>query len=83
MNLTNIFQTFPPNVEDYTIFSSAYGTFSKTDCILGQNQTSVNFKKLKLYQASFLTTTMKLDIIHKKKSCKKHKHMEIKQYVPK
>ena len=45
------------------------------------NQTSVNLRKLKLYQASSLTTRYQLQ---GKKNCKKkknYKQMEIKQYV--
>ena len=42
------------------------------------NQTSVNLRKLKFYQASYLTTCYenryKLQL---KKNCKKQKHMEI------
>ena len=34
MDLTYIFRTFHPNAE-YTFFSSAHGTFSRTDHILG------------------------------------------------
>ena len=34
MDLTNIFRTFLPNAE-YTFFSSAHGTFSRIDHILG------------------------------------------------
>ena len=35
MDLTDIFRTFHPNVEEYTFFSSAHGRFSRTDHILG------------------------------------------------
>ena len=35
MDLTDIFRTFHPNAEEYTFFSSAHGTFSKIDHILG------------------------------------------------
>ena len=45
MNLTDIFQTFPPNAEEYTIFSSAHGTFSRTDCILGHKPNLSKFKQ--------------------------------------
>ena len=34
MDLTNIFRTFLPNAE-YTFFSSAHGTFSRIEHILG------------------------------------------------
>ena len=35
MDLTDFFRTFHPNAEEYTFFSSARGTFSRTDHILG------------------------------------------------
>ena len=48
MDLIDIFRTFHLNAEEYTIFSSAHGTFSRIDRILGHTQTSVNLRKLKL-----------------------------------
>ena len=57
MDLIDIFRTLHPNAEEYT-FSSAHGTFSRINHILGNNQASVNLRKLKLYQASSLTTTL-------------------------
>ena len=41
MDLTGIFRTFHPKAAEYTFFSSAHGTFSRTDHILG-NKSSVN-----------------------------------------
>ena len=35
MDLTDIFTTLPPKATEYTFFSSAHGTFSKIDHILG------------------------------------------------
>ena len=35
MDLIDIFRTFHPNAEEYIFFSSAHGTFSKIDHILG------------------------------------------------
>ena len=58
IDLIDIFRTFHPNAEEYTFFSSAHGTFSRIDHILGHKKTSVNLRKLKLYQASSLTTTL-------------------------
>ena len=58
MDLIYIFRTFHPNAEEYTFFSSAHGTFSRIDHNWVTNQTSVNLRKLKLYQASSLTTTL-------------------------
>ena len=35
MDLIDIFQTFHPNAEEYSFFSSVHGTFSRIDHILG------------------------------------------------
>ena len=58
MDLIDIFRTFHPNGEEYIFFSSAHGIFYRIDHILGHNQTSVNLRKLKSYQASSLTTML-------------------------
>ena len=55
MELIDIFRTSHPNAEEYTFFSSAHGTFSRIDNILGHKSILKIFKKLKLYQPSFLT----------------------------
>ena len=58
IDLIDIYRTFHPKTADYTFFSSAHGTFSRIDHILITNQGFVNLRKLKSYQASFLTTTL-------------------------
>ena len=58
VDLIDIFRTFHPNAEEYTFFSSAHGTFSRIDTSWVTNQTSVNLRKLKLYQASSPTTML-------------------------
>ena len=35
VDLIDLFRTFHPNAEEYTFFSSAHGTFTKTHHILG------------------------------------------------
>ena len=47
MDLIDIFRTFHPNAEEYTFFSSAHGTFSKVDLILGHISNLANIRKLK------------------------------------
>ena len=44
MDLIDIFRTFHPNAEEYT-FSSAHGTFSRIDHILGHKSNLCKFKK--------------------------------------
>jgi hypothetical protein len=35
MDLTDVYRTFYPAIAQYTLFSAAHGTFSKTDPNLG------------------------------------------------
>ena len=49
MDLIDIYRTFHPKAIEYTFFSSAHGTFSKIDHILGYKSNLGNFKKLKSY----------------------------------
>ena len=85
IDLIDIFRTFRPNAEEYTLFSSAHGTFSRIDHILGHKPNLSKFKKIEIISSIFSEhNTMRLDVNYKKKkNCKKHKHMEIKQYVSK
>ena len=63
--------------------SSAHGTFSRIDHILGHKSNLSKFKKTEIISSMFSNhNAMRLDINYKKKkNCKKHKHMEIKQFV--
>ena len=91
MDLFDIFRTFHPNAEEYTFFSSARGTFSKIDHILAHKSSLSNFKKIEIISSIFSDhNAMRLDINYRKKkkkerkkenTCKKHKLMEIKQYI--
>ena len=79
----DIFRTFHPNAE-YTFFSSALGAFSRIDHILGHKSNLSKFKKIEITSSIFSkSNAMRLYINYKKKNCKKHKHMEIKQHVSK
>ena len=48
MNLFDIFRTFHANAEEYTFFSSAHGTFSNIDHILGHKLNLSKFKKIEI-----------------------------------
>ena len=83
MDLIDIFRTLCPNAEEYTFFSSAHGTFSGIDHILGHKSNLCKFKKIEIVSSIFSNhNAMRLDINYKKKA-KKHKHMEIKQHISK
>ena len=84
MDLIDIFRTFHPNAEEYTFFSSAHGTVSRIDHILGHKSNLSKFKKTEIISSIFSNhNAMKLDINYKEKKEKKQKHMETKQHVSK
>ena len=71
MDLIDIFRTFHPNTEEYTFSSSACGTFSRTDHILGHKSNLSEFKKIEIISSIFSdNNTMRLDINYKKKTVK-------------
>ena len=84
MDLIDIFMTSHPNAEEYTFFSSAHGTFSRIDH-LGHKSNLSKFKEIEILSSIFSDhNAMRLDINYrKKKTAKKHKLMEIKQYITK
>ena len=66
MDLLDIFRTFHPNAEENT--SSAHGTFSRIDNILGHKSNLSKFKKIEIVSSIFSDhNIMRLDINHKKK----------------
>lgn len=68
MVLTDIFRTFHPKAEENTFFSSAHGTFSRTDHILGHKSGLHKYKKIKIIPRIFSDhNTMKVEVNHKKK----------------
>ena len=68
MDLIVIFRTFHPNAEQYTFFSSAHGTFSRIDHILGHESNLSKFKKIEIVSGIFSDyNAMRLDINYKKK----------------
>ena len=52
-DLIDIFRTLHPNVEEYTFFSSAHGTFSRIDHILGHKSNFSKFKKSEIASSIF------------------------------
>ena len=68
MDLIDIFRTFHPNAEEYTFFSSAHGTFSGIDHILGHKSNLSKFKKTEIISSIFSDhNVMRLGISYKKK----------------
>ena len=68
MDWTDIFRTFHPKAAEYTLFSSAHGTFSRIDHILGHKSALNKYKKIEIIPCIFSDhNAMKLEINHKKK----------------
>ena len=79
-----ISRTFHRKTANYTFFSSAHGTFSRIDHILGHKSSLSKFKKIEIVSSIFSDhNAMKLGINYREKNVKKHKHKEAKQYVTK
>ena len=84
MDLIDIYRTFHPKTTEYTFFSSAHGTFSRIDHILGHRSSLGKFKKTEIMSSSCSDhNAMRLEINYTEKNRKKHKHMQAKQYVTK
>ena len=68
MDLIDIYRTFHPKITEYTFFSSAHGTFSRIDHILGQKSSLGKFKKIEIVSSIFSDhSAMKLGINYRKK----------------
>ena len=81
MDLIDINRTFHPKTE-YTFFSSAHGTFSRIDHILGHKSSLGKFKKIEIVSNIFsYHNAIRPDINYKKKTVKNTKHTEAKQYT--
>ena len=71
MVLIGIYRTFQPKTTEYTFFSSAHGTFSRIDHILGHKSSLGKFKKIKIISSIFSDhNSTRLDINYRKKSVK-------------
>ena len=71
MNLIDIYRTFHPKITEYTFFLSAYGTFSRTNHILGHKSRLGKFKKIYIVSIIFSDQNAKrLDVNYRKKTVK-------------
>ena len=77
IDLIDTFRTFHPKIADYTFFSSAHGTFSRIDHILGHKSSLGKFKEIEIISSVFSDhNAIRLEINYGKKPIKKRK-----QYV--
>ena len=71
IDLIGIYRTFHPKTADYTFFSSAHGTFSTIDHILGHKASLSKLKKIEIISSIFSDhNTMRLEINYRGKNVK-------------
>ena len=70
IDLIDIYRTFHPKATEYTFFSSAHGTFSRTDHILSHKSSLSNFTKTEIISSIFSDHIIRVEI-NKKKTAKK------------
>jgi hypothetical protein len=72
MNLADVYRIFHPTSAQYTFFSAAHGTFSKTDHLLGHKANLSKYKKIEIIPCILSDhNALKLEI-NNKNSSKKH-----------
>ena len=71
LDLIDIYSTFHPKTIKFTFFSSAHGTFSRIDHILGHKYNLGKFKKIEIIPVIFSDqNAVRLDLNYKKKLLK-------------
>ena len=69
-HVIDIYKTFHPKAK-YTFFSSAHGTSSRTDYMLGHKVSFGKFKKIEIVSSIFSDhNAMRLEVNYKEKNCK-------------
>ena len=77
IDLIDIYRTLQPKTADYTFFSSAHGTFSRIDHILGHKSSLSIFKKIEIISSIFSDhNTMRLEINYRENN--KFMHIKLK-----
>lgn len=73
------YRTFNSKAEEYTYISSAHGTFSEIDYMLGHKTNLDIFKKNETISSMFSNhNAMRLESTIKEKTAKKYKHLKAK-----
>ena len=81
VDLIDINRTFHPKMTEYTFISSAHGTFSRIDHMLGHKSSLGKFKKIEIVSSIFSDQNTETRYQLQEKTCKKYKYMEAKQYT--
>ena len=68
LDLIDIYRTFHPKTMNFTFFSSAHGTFSRIDHILGHKSSLGKFKKIEVISSIFSDhNAVRLNVNYRKK----------------
>ena len=68
LDLTDIYTTFHPKTINFTFFSSAHGTFSRIDHILGHKSSLGKFKKIEIISVIISDhSAVRLDLNYREK----------------
>ena len=71
LDLIDICRTFHSKTINFTFFSSAHGTFSRIDHILGHKSSLDKFKKIEIFPVIFSDhSAVRLDLNYRKKNIK-------------
>ena len=83
INLIDIYRTFHPKKADYTFFSSAHGTFSRIDHILGHKSSLGKFQKIEMISNIFSDhNTMRLDTHYREENIKNTNTWRLNNTLP-
>ena len=81
--LTDIYRTFHPKAAEHTFFSSAHGTFSRIDYILGHRSSLDKFLNMEIISSIFLDhNAMGLEKNFKKKTTKNTNSWKLNNMLP-
>ena len=73
VDLIDIHRTFHPKTMNFTFFSSAHGTFSRIDNILGHKSSLGKFKKIEIIPSVFSDhNAVRLDLNYRRKTIKNY-----------
>ena len=71
LDLIYVYRTFHPKTMNFNFFSSAHGTFSKIDHILGYKSSLGKFKKVEIIPSMFSDhNAVSLDLNYRRKTIK-------------
>ena len=81
LDLIDIYRTFHPETMNFTFFSSAHGTFSRIDHIVGHKSSLGKFKNTEIIPSIFSDhNAIRLDVNYRRKTIK-NSNMEAEQHA--